>query len=243
MIQSIVALFLLAAPVAEHALAPDLRLPEDFFMGMPQPNDTVQFVYTCPSSLDPQTIEREAGWWNACAKLGVLMNQNLDFRAGYLAATKDADLSNTGITFSEWSRSSQARKEELRVQLVKVIQGIAGKYDLERQLTTIPVDARLIAERRAKNEAKLADQLGITGQTTGRLFEFCPGAADNVSVISQHPAFDRFKELMNQPAAAEAYRATVREFGAYLDAHPASSVAEKNAELARLLAPILQDMH
>ena len=226
--------FMFAAPIR----AESLDIPERFFRGIPQPDGSMQLVWTCPASLDPKTVEDDSGWWNACAKIAVLIERDSTFRAAFDAAGKDPALSSTGVTYTEWSRSDQDRKSELRERIQKVVQSVVDNQKLVTLLRTSQVEASLASIRRAQQEQILAKQLGITQPTAATLIKYCPGAAGNVSVNPQHPAFGAFDALMKQPTAAAKYESALAAFGSWLDKNPKASIDERNAELTRLMSPL-----
>jgi len=43
--------------VASAVSAGELAIPDGFFRAMPQTDNSVQLVYTCPASLDPEDIK------------------------------------------------------------------------------------------------------------------------------------------------------------------------------------------
>jgi len=159
-----------------------------------------------------------------------------------MAAKEDPELATTGVTYVEWSRSSQAHKEELRKKLDVVARAIVERHQLVALLKSLPADAALVAEQRAKNEKRLAGTLAIADPATADLVRYCPGAEGNVSVNPEHPAFAKFKVLIDQPAGAETYRAAIRSFGVYLDAHPTASVDQRNEELRKILVPVFSEL-
>jgi len=229
------ALFVTVLSVAHASGTEPIQIPEKFFRGNPQPDGTVQFVYTKPNLLDPEQVAN-TGWWNAVAKLQVLLENNAEFRAAYTAASSDPDLKKTGVTFEQWSRGSQEDKQAARDRMHAAIQRIVAKHRLTELLTTLAVDDAQIAAKRASLLVR------SPGAQPSALVAFCPGAPGNVSVDSQHPSFARFQAMLADPESAKRYDAAIRAFGEFLDAHPTSSIEARNAELERLLAPILATM-
>ncbi len=232
---------LLLALVAGVVHAANLAIPEKFFFGLPQPDNKVTLTFTRPGSLDPEQVAKDDGWWNAFAKFTILVLQSgSELDKAWTAASNDLDLQKSGVTYVGWSRGTQDEKREARERVRKVVQAVVEKHRLRELLISTPVDDKLIAKERAKAEARLAEQLGITAPSTAPLIAYCPSIDSNIKMDPQNPAFPKLMAALEDPVVKEAFRSAAAEFGSYLDKHPQASVEERNAELTRLMAPVLK---
>lgn len=219
-----------------------IDVPEHFFLGTPRPDNSIDLWYENPHLLDPESVANQSGWWNACAKMAVLLEKNLEFRQVYEAARKDPALGETHVTYVEWSRATLEVKEVLREHLATTVAGVVAKYHLVELLKGLPVDETLLSLRRAQLEQAMAKALGIVDPSSDTLVRYCPGSPANISINGQHPFFPRLQKLLEEPAVAGQYRSIASDFGKYLDAHPSASIKERDAEILRLMKPILSRM-
>jgi hypothetical protein len=234
----------IAPLVFGRACADEFQIPDNFFRAMPQPNGKMQLFWICPSSLEPESMKADRGWWNSCAKIGLLLDTDKSFSDAYDAAANDPDLAKIDVSYVAWSRATQETKIALRKRVQNAVQPIVRKHRLIELLNAAAVDPALIASRRVQSEKKLAEELGVASPTptTEGLIHFCPGAESNVSINTQHPLAAKLEKQLQHPALAEQYRSALVSFGKYLDSHPNSTVAERDAELLRLFEPVLQQL-
>ena len=214
--------------------AQDISIPDRFFFGLPQPDGSMQLSWECPSSLDSKSMAEESGWWNACAKIAALIDVDTAFKAAWHDACEDPALSGTGITYAEWSRSTQEHKREVREKINEVVEAVVQRHKLPALLVASHVDSALIAVWRARQEKEVAKALGVDEPTDAALIRYCPGAPGNVSINPQHREFGAFEQLMRQPGAAKRYASAIGAFGRYLDRNPSASINERNGTCQRL---------
>jgi len=233
---------LLAALTSVHA--EELQIPDNFFRAMPQPNGPAQLIWTCPGELDEKSVTADMGWWNACAKITLLMEADKEFGAAFNAAVHDPDLAKIDISYVDWSRAKPDQKIALRKRAQDALQPIIQRHRLIELLSAATIDPVLIAKRRGQDQQALAERLGVANPTptTLNLLHYCPGVSGNVSINTQHPLAPKLESALEKPSVAEQYRSALTAFGKYLDKNPTATVEQRDAELSSLMAPVLDQV-
>lgn len=217
--------------LAVAADSTNVVVPDNFFQAYPEPNGNVQFAYIMPSVNEPKQVGN-LGWWNATAKFVWLQYNDKDFLAAWKAARHDPELQTTDKTsYDKYAQGSPEEKAEARRLLQELANKVAEKHQLQFLLESIPVDAQNIADKSA--------ELRSAPPPTKPLISYCPGQANNVTINSNHPDFAQFQRMVGNPTTSKQYDAAIAEFSNYLTSNPTASIVDRNAELSKLVEPIL----